>query len=186
VRYVKEEQEKERARKHTRSVGTAAIGGPFDLVDTEGNLVTHDSFRGKWILIYFGFCHCPDICPDQLEKLSEVVTQVNAHKNLPNLQPVYITVDPHRDTPELIAEYLEDFHPTYIGLTGTDEQIQRVCKAYRVYYSQGPQDDDEDYIVDHTVIAYLMAPDGTFVSYFGQNKTVEASVNEIVLKMSLG
>lgn len=180
VRHVQEEQQNEREAQEKRSVGMMNLGGPFELVDVEGNEVTDESFLGKWVLIYFGFCHCPDICPDQLEKITVVVDKVNAMNSVPDVQPVFITVDPERDTKEHIKEYLKDFHPSFIGLTGTKAQVKRVCKAYRVYFSSGPQDEDEDYIVDHTVIQYLLDPEGRFSQYFGQNKRV----NEIVTGIS--
>lgn len=179
----KKEEAKEKATK--QSVGMAAIGGPFDLIDTNGNEVTHETFYGKWILMYFGFCHCPDICPDVLDKLTSVVEEVNANSGSPNLQPVFITVDPVRDTKEQIKEYLLDFHPDFIGLTGTDEQVHRICKAYRIYFSKGPADDDNDYIVDHTVISYLVDPRGNFTEYYGQNKNAAEMVNSILVNMAL-
>lgn len=183
VRQIKAEKEEAARKERKKSVGKASLGGPFELIDVDGNEVTDKSLLGKWALIYFGFCHCPDICPDQLEKITECVNRVNAFKELPNVLPVYITVDPSRDTKEIIKEYIKDFHPDMVGLTGTDEQVKKVCKAYRVYFSAGPRDDDDDYIVDHTVIMYLIDPDGNFSEYFGQNKSINEIVNGISAKM---
>jgi len=184
IRRAKEQKMEALEREKKRSVGTTLIGGPFDLVDTEGNEVTQDTFLGKWIIMYFGFCNCPDICPDQLDKLTAIIKRVNATSpDAPKLQPLFISVDPKRDTPEQIKEYLKDFHPDMIGLTGTDDQIKRLCKAFRVYYSAGPQDEDDDYIVDHTVILYMMGPDGKFSDYFGQNQTVSQIVSTIQARM---
>jgi len=185
VKNLKELKEIEREKERTKSIGKAAIGGPFELIDTNGKTVTNKDFTGKWILLYFGFCHCPDICPDQLEKISSIIERLEKIKSLPEIQPLFVTVDPHRDTVEHIKDYIKDFHPRMIGLTGSDEQIKNVCKAYRVYYSSGPKDEDNDYIVDHTVILYLLNADGEFTDYFGQNRTIEEITGAISTKMAL-
>lgn len=185
VRRLKEEKEIAKEKERTKSIGMASIGGPFELVDTNGKTVTDKDILGKWVLLYFGFCHCPDICPDQLEKMTEIVSRINNMPGLPDIQPIFITVDPYRDTTEHIKEYIKDFHPSMIGLTGTEEQVKKVCKAYRVYYSSGPKDEDEDYIVDHTIIMYLLTPEGNFTEYFGQNRTIEEVVGAISTKMVL-
>ena len=131
VRQVKEETVEEQKRRDTKRIGKPSIGGPFTLVNTKGEEVTEQDFIGKWVLVYFGFCNCPDICPDQLDKITEVVNRVNSTPHIPNIQPVYITVDPLRDTPQIMDEYLQDFHPDFIGLTGTVEQVKAACKTYR-------------------------------------------------------
>ncbi|XP_022090424.1 protein SCO1 homolog, mitochondrial-like [Acanthaster planci] len=163
------EIEKERSK----ALGKAAIGGPFSLVDHNGKPKTNKDYLGQWLLLYFGFTHCPDICPDELEKMVSAVEKINNSPNLPNITPLFISIDPERDTVEVMGAYVKEFYPGLIGLTGTKEQVEEIARNFRIYFSQGPKDEDNDYIVDHSIIMYLLNPDGQFVDYFGQNKTDE-------------
>eukprot|EP00128_Syssomonas_multiformis_P006828 Colp12_sorted_trinity150504_noHs@2144 len=183
--YFKEEKRKIQEaihQKQTESIGVARIGGPFELVNQDGKTVTDKDFHGKWLLIYFGFTHCPDICPDELDKITEALEKIDKHKNFQGaVQPIFISIDPRRDTPAAVKEYVKQFHPRLIGLTGTKEQVMKVCKAYRVYASIPEVDpNDEDYLVDHSIIQYFVGPDGKFVEFYAQNKTADEMANSIM------
>ena len=132
-------------------------------------------------MVYFGFSHCPDICPEELDKMARTIDLVKASpQNVPEMVPVFITCDPARDTPAVLKEYLKEFHPDLIGLTGTWEQIKSVCKAYRVYFStpEGVKK-GEDYLVDHSIYFYLMDPEGDFVEAIGRQHSPEQAAGLI-------
>lgn len=179
--YLKNLRQEKIERERTRTLGKAAIGGSFELIDTTGKLRTSQEFLGKWLLIYFGFTHCPDVCPEELDKLALVIG--NLSKQNVEIVPLFISVDPERDTPELVGKYLKEFSDKFIGLTGSKEQIDKATRAYRVYYSVGPKDKDNDYIVDHTIISYLINPKGELVDYFGQTKLAPEIENTILYQM---
>lgn len=184
LKHYKNQKEQTLDREVIQSMGTPLLGGDFNLIDQDGNPCGNKDFLGQWVLIYFGFTHCPDVCPDELEKLGNVIDTINRTDFLPNLQPLFISVDPERDTPQAVKEYLKDFHPNFKGLTGTREQVDEATRAFRVYYASGPVDDDDDYLVDHTVIMYLINDKGEFCEYFGQIKTAGEISNKITAVMS--
>jgi len=169
----KKRVEEELRAKQEKSLGTPALGGPFTLVDQNGRPVTSSTFRGSYMLIYFGFTFCPDICPEELRKMSAVVDCLARAERGKNLQPIFITLDPWRDSVAQMKMYCKEFHPRLVGLTGTPEQIRKVAKEYRVYSSKAPSDAENDYLVDHSIIMYLMDSQGKFLAYFGKDKTQE-------------
>ncbi len=151
----------------------ATIGGPFTLTDGAGKLVTDQSFRGKFMLVYFGYTFCPDVCPTTLNDVAQAVDKLGPVAN--RLQPLFITVDPARDTPDVIRQYAAAFSPKLDGLTGTNEQIATVAKEYRVYYKKhvtGPS--PADYTMDHSSILYVMDPGGHFVGVISADAGADA------------
>lgn len=168
-----------------KGIGKPKVGGPFDLVDQDGNKFTDQDLLGKWSLIYFGFSMCPDICPDELDKMALVLDDINTKKDDKTLKPVFITCDPHRDTPDVLKRYLEEFHPDIIGLTGSYDDIKQTCKYYRVYFSTPPDlKPGQDYLVDHSIFFYLMDPQGKFVDALGRNYTAEETASVIKSHMN--
>lgn len=159
-----------------RTSGQAQIGGPFTLVNQDGETVTDEDFRGKAMLIYFGFTYCPDICPFSLQTMDAALAQLGeAERAL--VQPILISVDPRRDTPEAMAAYVQSdaFPDGLIGLTGTPEQVAQVAGEYRVIYRETEEgQEDESYLVDHTSFIYLMDFEGEFVTVFSHGHTPRA------------
>lgn len=147
--------------------GNAAIGGPFILVDQTGQTVTEQEVFQKLSIVYFGYTYCPDIC--SIDTARNVAAVELAEENGLLVQPVFITFDPKRDTPEALADFAEAYHPGMIGLSGTQEQVDAAAKAYRVYYSR-TSDAKEDYLFDHSAFSYLVGPDG-FLEFFRRDQS---------------
>lgn len=150
---------------------TAAIGGPFELVDSTGRTVSSESFRGKWLMIYFGYTSCPDACPTALSDMAAALDQLGAEAS--KVQALFITVDPERDTPSVLADYVKAFDPRIVGLSGNVEQIAAATKAYKVYYRKQEPEADGSALVEHTSIIYVMDPAGRFVTNFSHETAPE-------------
>lgn len=144
--------------------GKALVGGPFELVGKDGKTVTDQDFRGRHMLVFFGFTHCPDICPAELQVMAAAVEDLGADAD--KVVPIFISVDPERDTPEAVTAYVENFGPSFVGLTGSPEAIAEAAKAYRVTYRKF-QDESmgDNYSVDHSSLVYLMGPDGEYITH---------------------
>jgi len=212
------------------TAGAAAIGGPFALVDSSGEAFTERNLVDNgWHLLYFGFTRCPDICPDELEKIAAVTDALEAklkeketkeakaeekrasgsgeetktskisNQNNNRVTPVFISVDPKRDPPAHVGAYVKEFHPRMLGLTGTVAQCRAAARAYRVYYARaatmsgGEEEEkgvskketkpDEDYLIDHSIITYLIDPRGKFVTFFGKNVGAEEMVESVLARV---
>jgi protein SCO1/2 len=140
-----------------------SVGGPFSLIDGDRKPVTDQTWHGKYLLVYFGYTFCPDVCPTTLNNVADALDKLGPKAD--RLQPLFITVDPKRDTPAVVKQYAAAFGSRIVGLTGTPEQIAAAAKAYRVYYAEhrtGPGPDD--YSMDHSSVLYLMGPDGRFIA----------------------
>jgi protein SCO1/2 len=154
----------------------AAVGGPFHLEDQNGVPVTDADMKGRPFLVFFGFTHCPDICPTTLFDMSQVMKALGPDAN--KIGALFITVDPQRDTPAVIKDYLSNFDPHLRGLTGDQASIDAAVKAYRVYAKKVPLENG-DYTMDHTAIVYLMDKDGHFVAPFSTKGTPDAEAAEL-------
>jgi protein SCO1/2 len=143
---------------------TNPIGGPFQLVGGNSQILTDRDFRGKWLLIYFGYTHCPDICPTTLAEISETLKLLGPLAA--NTQPIFITIDPARDSPEVVGAYVGNFDERIIGLSGSPTEIADVAHAYKVYYSRSSASsaDQNSYFMEHTAFVYVVGPDGKYVT----------------------
>jgi cytochrome oxidase Cu insertion factor (SCO1/SenC/PrrC family) len=159
------------------SAGEGLIGGSFTLTDHHGTRVTEQDFAGRFMLIYFGYTFCPDICPTSLTVMAAAVDEL-PKEQAEQVVPVFITVDPARDTVEQLAAYAPLFHPRLVALTGSEEEVREAARAYRVYY-QVPDEEGDAYLVDHSSFVYLMGPDGSYRTHFGIDASPEAMAEAI-------
>ncbi|UYO53690.1 SCO family protein [Rhodopseudomonas palustris] len=154
----------------------ATIGGPFRLTDQNGQVITEQSMKGKPTLIFFGFTRCPDVCPTSLFELSQVLGAMGPDAD--RINAYFVSVDPERDTPQSMKDYLSSFHPHLKGLVGTPEATEKIEKAYRVYAKKVPLKDG-DYTMDHTALIYLMDKSGNFVSPFNIKRKPEEAAADL-------
>jgi protein SCO1 len=160
----------------TGAIPAAAIGGPFHLIDQDGQPFSDEDLKGKTFLVFFGFTHCPDVCPTTLFEMSEIMRNLGPEAD--RTAALFISVDPERDTQEAMKDYMSSFDPHVRGLTGNAEALATVAKAYRVYYKKVPLDGG-DYTMDHTAIVYLMDKEGRFVSPFNMKRSAEVAAADL-------
>jgi cytochrome oxidase Cu insertion factor (SCO1/SenC/PrrC family) len=162
--------------------GKALIGGPFTLTNQKGERVTDATFRGKYMLVSFGYTSCPDVCPAELQLMANAVDLLGA--NAEKITPIFITVDPERDTVQQIGSYVENFSPRMVGLTGTPEEVKEAASAYRVYYAKAEgASTASGYLMDHSTFIYLMDPQGQYVTHFAYGTTREKLAEAIAKAM---
>jgi protein SCO1 len=152
------------------------VGGAFKLVDQNGRAVTDQDFKGRPFIVFFGFTNCPDICPTTLFEMSEVLKRLGPDAD--KTAALFISVDPERDTPEKLKDYVSSFHPRIVGLTGTPEEIAAVEKEYRVYAKKVPLKDG-DYTMDHSAVVYLMDKQGRFIAPFNLKKSADEAASDL-------
>jgi protein SCO1 len=159
------------------------IGGPFTLTDDKGHTVTDAEYRGRWMLVFFGYTNCPDECPLTLQKMAMSLKDLGSLAD--RVAPLFITVDPARDTPDRLASYLENFDTRIVGLTGSDKQIATVAKAYRAYYAPSQNEQSGTDLVSHSTFLYLMNPGGELNALFSQDVTPDNLTAALRARLSL-
>lgn len=159
--------------------GAADIGGPFRLIDHTGKRVTEADFKGRYMLLFFGYTHCPDVCPAELQTMGRAMDRLAAKGD--NIVPVFISVDPERDSPAILKGYVAAFHPSMVGLTGSAAEIKAAAKAYKVYYRKQPgaKPGDTKILMDHTSFIYLVGPDGKVVALIRGGTRPEVLAKEL-------
>ena len=158
------------------------IGGPFELTREDGQRVTQADFAGRYMLLYFGYTYCPDVCPTGLATMMAAYDELSEAEKA-RIEPVFITVDPERDTIEAVGEYTALFHDDLIGLSGSVEDVEKTKKTFRVYAKKA-DDDPENYLVDHSTFTYLIGPDGSYVTHFNHGDTPDAITTALSEKIS--
>ncbi|PIR38912.1 MAG: SCO family protein [Alphaproteobacteria bacterium CG11_big_fil_rev_8_21_14_0_20_39_49] len=156
--------------------GEVLIGGSFSLTNQDGETVTDKDFLGKYMLVYFGFSNCPMICPTDMNNISLSIAGVG-EEMAEKIQPIFITIDPKRDTVENLKSFITNFHPKFQALTGTPEQIASVANAYRVYYKEAKAEDLQEYLMDHTAYIYLMGKDGKYIGHFNHGQDISEIIS---------
>ncbi len=153
----------------------ALIGGPFALKDGDGKTVSDETLKGRPFLVYFGYTHCPDVCPTELARISDVLGKMG-NQAIPVL---FITVDPERDTPKVMQDYVSSFNPAILGLSGSSQAVEATEKTFRVYSHKGPLQPDGDYSMDHSSVVYLMDKNGAFVEAFNVERPPEDAAKDL-------
>lgn len=160
------------------SSGTALVGGPFHLTNQKGEAVTEKTYTGKFMMVFFGFSHCQDVCPTELQVMTAAMQQLGSQAD--QIVPIFVSIDPERDTTTVMADYVKAFDPRLQGLTGTPEQIAEIARAYHAYYKKIPNEKNpDDYEMDHTSIIYIMRPDGSFIKHFNYTTDAKALADDL-------
>lgn len=159
------------------AVGGGDIGGPFTLIDKTGAAVTDKQVLTKPALVYFGYTFCPDVCPMDMARNAEAVDLLQ-DKGL-DVTPIFITIDPERDTAQVVGEFAANIHPKAVGLTGSADQIKAASQAYKTYYRKQDGDDPEFYLMDHSTFTYLMLPGGAFGDFFRRDDTAQVMADRV-------
>ncbi len=156
---------------------TVKLGGPFTLHDQNGKPVSDSDFRGRYMLVYFGFTFCPDMCPTGLATVGRALDKLG--DEAAKIAPIFITIDPERDTPERLKNYVAEFHPSILGLSGTTEQTKTVTDAYHVYFKKTDTEDGPDYLMDHSAMIYLMDKQGNYLEAFDEEEKPDVLAAEL-------
>jgi protein SCO1/2 len=162
------------------TTGQADVGGPFQLTDQSGKRVSDKDFRGRYMLIYFGYSFCPDVCPTTLAVMAQALEKLGDRSR--QVAPILITIDPERDTPKVLEDYVKAFGPSFVGLTGSADEIKAVEKKYRVYAVKKPLEGG-NYGMDHSSVIYLMGPDGKLVSFYDEAISPDDLAKELKSKI---
>lgn len=167
-------------------VAGLALGGPFSLTDHTGKAVTEKDYAGQYQIIYFGFTFCPAICPTELQKVSQVMKALEKNETAlaEKVQPLFITIDPERDTVEVMRDYVSLFHPKLVGLTGTQPQIDFVTKAYRIFARKVDDPEQNDYTMDHSSYLYLMGPENNLLGIYRMDDDADFIYDDVVKRIS--
>jgi cytochrome oxidase Cu insertion factor (SCO1/SenC/PrrC family) len=163
--------------------GVALVGGPFEMVNQNGAKVTEKDYAGKPMLVFFGYTYCPDVCPTELQIMSAALEQLGSEAA--TVQPVFVSIDPARDTPPVIKSYLESFGPRWTGLTGTPEQVHAMARAWHVFYEKREnKDSPQDYLMDHASFIFLMGADGKFLKHFSYTTDAKALARDLAAALA--
>jgi protein SCO1 len=151
--------------------GKAQVGGPFTLTDQYGRLRSLEDFKGKLVLLYFGYAFCPDVCPTDLAAMAQAIRALGAQGD--KVSPVFVTLDPERDTQELLRNYVAAFHPRFVALRGTEDEVRRVATAYKVYFEKVTPPGSSAYLIDHMAFVFLLDRDGKYLAFFPPGTSAE-------------
>ena len=156
----------------TKPTGSHLIGGSFEMENHKGKMVTDKDFKGLYQLVFFGFTKCPTVCPVGMSTIGRTLNSL-PKKMAEKVQPIFVTIDPERDTPEVMAKFIKIFNKRFVGLRGSTEQTDDMVKKYRAYYGRIQKDGEEDYEMEHSDIIYFMGKDGEYLSHFSSAHSVE-------------